>query len=817
MKDIKRRAIAMTLALALNLSMAPAVFANDEMPAEEVKQEAAIEQIEKIEEIKKVEEIKSEALALEKVSEIKEELKKEIKEEVKAEEMVEEKTEEKIETIEEAKEEEKKLEEVKEEAPAVEKAVEEVAEVKAEEKLAEIALEAEKKEALVKEELAEVIEKVEEIEKIAEVEEVKEVEEAEEIEEVEEEPAFVSDAVSMTVTGDLTVYLQNPDLTTKLTAVNKNEAKKNADDQEIIWSSSNESIATVDQNGLVTIVTDKPNKSVKITATAANVEGLSVTKTVWTRNATPSTITVNMTPATNSFTEGIPVQFSYKFSHEFAIEALGLDIHPIWNVENVDGEAEISEDGLLTPIKAGKIKVILSNNVNTNKHTKTITIKEQILVNKLSISPASVTLKMEGETAPTKALKATVSPSNATNKNITWTSSDESVATVSATGLVTAVGEGTAVITAASEGNPDVTATATITVEDLNNKKYTVTVKHYFTKTFACDEMYNGVPSPYDFMVEGEASTVKHGETVDATDYIMDGPQRWPHIFTYNGQKYMMGSSYVAAKGAYGDVFEATSDIDIIFTYSAIAPYTLTINYLNADTNEAIADAYNWKYECQQGYIEMPYNVASFLAKKQTAFEGYEFVRAEGDIEKPWSEESKDNTINMYFSEIKPVEEPIVEEPVIEEPVVEEPAVEEPVIEEPVVEEPAVTEPEIIADEEVPEAEPVVEEVEIEETIRPRHKTEKAEPIVETSTEETKIEDIEEVEEIAEDLEEEIADEEAPLASFEVAEAETTEIAEVLVKSPLTGDSRNTGAWAGLSLASLLGILYLSRKRKVTE
>ena len=191
------------------------------------------------------------------------------------------------------------------------------------------------------------------------------------------------------------------------------------------------------------------------------------------------------------------------------------------------------------------------------------------------------------------------------------------------------------------------------------------------------------------------------------------------------------------------------------------------------------------------------------------------------DIDKPWSEDSQNNTINMYFSEIKPVEEPAVEEPVIEEPVkeepiAEEPAVEEPVIEEPVVEEPEVTEPEIIADEEVPEAAPVIEEVEeIEETIRPRHKSEKAEPIVETSTDETKVE---EIEEIAEELEEEeIADEEAPLASFEVAEAETTEIAEVLVKSPLTGDNRNTGAWAGLSLASLLGILYLSRKRKVTE
>ncbi|MBO5518292.1 MAG: Ig-like domain-containing protein [Firmicutes bacterium] len=791
MKDIKRRAIALTLALALNLSMAPAVFANDEMPAEEVKQEVAIEQIEK------VEEIKIEAPA----EELKEEVKEELKEEVKIEEQIEEKAEEKVEAI----------EEIKEEIKAEEKA-----EAPAEKKLEEISLEAEKKELpaemkAIKEELPKaeivaestpvIVETAQEEQQI--VEEI-----AEEM--VEEEPVFVSDAVKMTVSGGLSkYYLEAPENTTKFTAVNKNASNKNAEDQNITWTSSDESLATVDETGLVTFHATTEG-TVKITATPANADIKPVTKNITIKHLTLKDVTYTISTPITVYA-GAEQAYSISFTPNYALDVLGIDdLEIYWSVESTDGksEATISEDGVLNPITPGKIKVKALLNIETGATAaKNITIKEPILVNKLSISPANVTLKIEGEKVPTKTLSASVSPYNATNKNITWTSSDENVATVNSNGVVTAVGEGTAVITAASEGNPDVTATATITVEDLNNKKYTVTVKHYFTKTFACDEMYNGVPSPYEFMVEGETSTVKHGETVDATDYIMDGPQRWPHIFTYNGQKYMMGSSYVAAKGAYGDVFEATSDIDIIFTYSAIAPYTLTINYLNADTNEAIADAYNWKYECQQGYIEMPYNVASFLAKKQTAFEGYEFVRAEGDIEKPWSEESKDNTINMYFSEIKPVEEPIVEEPVIEEPAVEEPVIEEPVVEE----------PEIIEDEEVPEAAPVVEEVEIEETSRPRHKSEKAEPVAETSTEETKIEEAEEIEEIAEDLEEEIADEEAPLASFEVAEAETTETAEVLVNSPLTGDNRNTGAWAGLSLASLLGILYLSRKRKVTE
>ena len=59
-------------------------------------------------------------------------------------------------------------------------------------------------------------------------------------------------------------------------------------------------------------------------------------------------------------------------------------------------------------------------------------------------------------------LVATVAPTNATNKNVTWESSDETVATVDQTGKVTAVKAGTATITVKAEGNK--TATCAVTV-----------------------------------------------------------------------------------------------------------------------------------------------------------------------------------------------------------------------------------------------------------------------------------------------------------------------------------------------------------------
>ena len=58
----------------------------------------------------------------------------------------------------------------------------------------------------------------------------------------------------------------------------------------------------------------------------------------------------------------------------------------------------------------------------------------------------------ELEIGKTLQLSATVTPTGATNKDITWSSSNPSVASISAAGLVTALSEGTTTITAAADG-----------------------------------------------------------------------------------------------------------------------------------------------------------------------------------------------------------------------------------------------------------------------------------------------------------------------------------------------------------------------------
>ncbi|WP_273065045.1 Ig-like domain-containing protein [Treponema berlinense] len=85
---------------------------------------------------------------------------------------------------------------------------------------------------------------------------------------------------------------------------------------------------------------------------------------------------------------------------------------------------------------------------------------DDVSVTGVSLDKTSAELEVGG----TLKLTATVEPANATNKDVSWSSSDENVATV-ANGTVTAVAVGTAVITVkTADGGKE--ATCTITVKE---------------------------------------------------------------------------------------------------------------------------------------------------------------------------------------------------------------------------------------------------------------------------------------------------------------------------------------------------------------
>lgn len=114
-----------------------------------------------------------------------------------------------------------------------------------------------------------------------------------------------------------------------------------------------------------------------------------------------------------------------------------------------------------TPTAAGTstFTVTATNDAGSASKEYTLTIKA-VSVTSLKLNKDSLTLQEKGS----DTLTATVEPADATNQDVTWKSSDTSIATVSSDGTVTAISAGTATITATAKDGSGVSASCTLTV-----------------------------------------------------------------------------------------------------------------------------------------------------------------------------------------------------------------------------------------------------------------------------------------------------------------------------------------------------------------
>ena len=134
-----------------------------------------------------------------------------------------------------------------------------------------------------------------------------------------------------------------------------------------------------------------------------------------------------------------------------------------WESSNTE-VATVDATGKVTAIGAGTATIT----VTTADGGKTATCV--VTVTAATVPVTGVTLSQNeahlyyNRTPNTLTLTATVAPDNATNKDVTWTSSDSIVATVDQNGVVTALARGTAVITATAADGSGVSATCTVTV-----------------------------------------------------------------------------------------------------------------------------------------------------------------------------------------------------------------------------------------------------------------------------------------------------------------------------------------------------------------
>ena len=165
---------------------------------------------------------------------------------------------------------------------------------------------------------------------------------------------------------------------------------------------------------------------------------------------------IRLTKVSAELNEGETLELFYKLEPSDATTR-GVE----WASNNTD-VATVDEKGLVTAVKAGDATITVSVKGQPEiKATCTITVKSSsIAVTKLTLSQSSA----EVSVGKTLTLTCTIEPTDATNKELIWRSSDETIATVDAQGVVTGVKAGPVTITVASKSDPSVTATCTVTV-----------------------------------------------------------------------------------------------------------------------------------------------------------------------------------------------------------------------------------------------------------------------------------------------------------------------------------------------------------------
>jgi len=132
-----------------------------------------------------------------------------------------------------------------------------------------------------------------------------------------------------------------------------------------------------------------------------------------------------------------------------------------WNSGNTS-VATVSASGAVTAVAAGSATITVKT-ADGNKTADCVVtvVTSAVAVTGVTLNKSSTSLNSGG----TEYLVPAITPSNATNQNVTWASSNTSAATVSSGGLVTAVAAGSATITVTTvDGNRTATCAVTVTV-----------------------------------------------------------------------------------------------------------------------------------------------------------------------------------------------------------------------------------------------------------------------------------------------------------------------------------------------------------------
>lgn len=273
----------------------------------------------------------------------------------------------------------------------------------------------------------------------------------------------------------------------------------------------------------VVTATPKPTETTTTTTvpkTSNNTEPSSTTPTVTSSTPSPSTPVAVSGVALNK--KVATVNVGKKVTVKATVTPANADNKTLaWTSSNT--KIATVSNGVVKGVKAGRVIITAKTIDGSNISAKcTVTVKQP--VTRISLSK-----KATMYTGKKLTLKAKVNPANASNKALTWKSSNTKIAKVASNGVVTGVKAGTVKITATAKDGSRKSATCTVTVRQSVSKitlsktnvvlpkkgssykvRVTVAPKNAYNKNVA-------VKSAKTKVAKVSASTVKSGKTVKIT------------------------------------------------------------------------------------------------------------------------------------------------------------------------------------------------------------------------------------------------------------------------------------------------------------
>ena len=221
----------------------------------------------------------------------------------------------------------------------------------------------------------------------------------------------------------------------------------NAEHKTVTWITSNESVARVIDGMVIAMKSGKATITVK-----TDDGGKTASCEVTVIPMVTRVVSVSLDRTSATLTEGEELTLTATINPENASNK-----NVTWT--SSDSSVASVSDGKVTALKAGSATITVKTEDGGKTATCNVTVSPKVYpVGSVSLDRTSATLT-EGDEL---ILTATVNPENASNKNVTWTSSDSSIASVT-DGKVTALKAGSATITVKTEDGGK-TATCNVTV-----------------------------------------------------------------------------------------------------------------------------------------------------------------------------------------------------------------------------------------------------------------------------------------------------------------------------------------------------------------